>query len=152
MTTFERERSINAPLEAIAARAGVTKGAILYHYKSRQGFLAAIAVDLFSSLFLRVQDKDQPVAEWVQSYLEQMATPAGFVLYAIGDELVMNGELGELDPHPYIEQMLVGRGAKEPVAILGAVLAYAGRRLALGLDSVDQIEIVTRDLRSINLI
>lgn len=138
---YQQERSIDVALESIAAGAGVTKGSILYHFKSRLGLLTEVAQSIFLELVsgLGVETESDPQA-WSRALLVALATPAGFVLYAIGDELTCAGKLAETDPYPYLQRFLVSRGVTESADITAAALTFLGRRLALGLETPDAID------------
>lgn len=152
--TYRAERSIDISLETIAEVAGVTKGSILYHFRSRLGLLGEVARTIFLELVKEIEATPVPVPPssqaqaWSRSLLNALATPAGFVLYTIGDELTLAGELAETDPYPYLQTALAALDSPEPVVVTAASLTYFGRRLALGLEDHKAIDPFIMDLRS----
>lgn len=161
-TAYREQRSIDITLESIADAAGVTKGSILYHFNSRLGLLAEVARTIFFELVNEIEatqqssvttsaTTDSPAASneartWSRSLLQALATPTGFVLYAIGDELTFAGELAETDPYPYLKTVLAGLDVPNSVDVTAASLTYFGRRLALGLEESEMIEAFIVDM------
>ncbi|MEM7337619.1 MAG: TetR/AcrR family transcriptional regulator [Actinomycetota bacterium] len=145
---FIRHGSPDVSLDEIARDAGVTKGTILYHYESRAGVLAAVAVRLFADLEARVTaGEDVDATSYVTKLLAYQAGPVGRVLFTIGDELMRIGSLGAVDPYRHIRLRLDELSAPGSTAVIaGAVLQFA-RQLAFGLAEPDDIPAMVAELQ-----
>lgn len=149
---YRSERSIDVPLEAIADTAGVAKGSILYHFKSRLGLLAEVARTVYVELIEDIEDiedgRGADPQRWSAALLGALASPAGFVLYAIGDELTSAGELADADPYPHLQRVLAAQGVAVSADITAAALTFFGRRLAFGLERPEGIDPFVEGLAS----
>ena len=143
---FEQSGAPDVALEAIAERAGVTKGAIHYHFGNRAGLLEAIAIWLFIGIEQRVGQIDSTVSPeeraslYVRGLLKEQASPVGRVLFTLGDEMARTGALNEADPYQYLCTRLAGFGVDGSVEMLAAAVMQLGRQLAFGLAGAEEID------------
>ncbi len=143
---FSEQETLEVPLEAIAERAGVTKGSIHYHFRNRAGLLAAVAIWAFLEIEKRVAEapasshKATPAATYVHALLTEQAAPVGRVLFSIGDELERSGGLDEIDPYQYLRTKLGELGVAGSVDVVAAAVLHLGRRLAYGLSEATEID------------
>lgn len=144
--TFAELGSADASMEAIARKAGITKGSIHYHFDNRAGLLAAVAVWLFTATEERIAahfaaiSERQTAKSYIRQLLLEQASPAGRVLFTIGDALEQQRGLMEADPYAYLCDKLNQLGVTGSVQVLAAAVMQMGRQLAYGEASGDDID------------
>ena len=148
---YQRVGSPEVPLETIAGKAGVTKATIHYHFRNRSGLMRAVAIWLFRRIELKVdrakgRRNESPAARYVRALLSEQATPAGRVLFTLGDELARSGDLGDIDPYQYLVTRLGGFGVSKSPSVTAAAITQYGRQLAYGLMPVSEINAVVKAL------
>ncbi|MEM1229132.1 MAG: TetR/AcrR family transcriptional regulator [Pseudomonadota bacterium] len=146
---YELEGGLDVALETIAADAGVTKGAIHYHFGNRLGLLAAVAVWVFSELETRLEQAQatRDVAVYLTALLQAQASAQGRILYTIGDTLAQAGELQPIDPFDYLRERLQGLGVAPHAQVTAAAVYQFGRQLAYGLSEPCEIDAMVGALR-----
>ncbi len=144
---FASRGAPDVALDVIAVRAGVTKGSIHYHFTNRASLLGAVAEWVFEDIESRVAasafangaDDVTPVS-YVRALLLEQAGPVGRVLFTIGDELLRTGDIGDIDPFPYLCARLKRLGVDGEVTIVAATIVQFGRHLAFGQANVNEID------------
>ena len=137
---FVRQGSPDVPLADIARAAGVTKGTILYHYESRAGLLAAVAVRLFRDIEQQAgASAPLEASSYVSALLTAQSEPVGRVLFTIGDELLRIGSLEAIDPYRHLRHRLETLGIDGSSAVTAGAVLQFGRQLAFGLADPDEI-------------
>ncbi len=146
---YELEGSLDVALESIAADAGVTKGAIHYHFGNRLGLLAAVAVWVFTELEAQLEQAQatRDVAVYIRALLEAQASARGRILYTIGDTLAQAGALQPIDPFDYLRERLRRLGVGPHALVTAAAVYQFGRQLAYGLSETHQIDAMVEALR-----
>lgn len=150
---FTTHGTAEASMEAIAIKAGVTKGSIHYHFGNRAGLLAAVAVWLFTATEERIATSFKEAGErqtaqtYVTRLLHEQASPAGRVLFTIGDALEQQGAMLEADPYIYLCNKLQKLGVNGSVHVFAAAVMQMGRRLAYGEARRADIDDMMRSLR-----
>lgn len=143
---FEESGAPDVALEVIAERAGVTKGAIHYHFGNRAGLLAAIAIWVFIGIERRVGRLDQAgpkeasASLYIRGLLNEQASPVGRVLFTLGDEMARSGGLHAADPYKYLCTRLREFGVDGSVEVMAAAVMQLGRQLAFGLAEASEID------------
>ncbi len=144
-TAFEESGAPDVALEAIAERAGVTKGSIHYHFDNRVGLLAAVAIWVFQKIEARVAEVPRDPNEsraysYIRALLKEQSDPVGRVLFTIGDELARTDGLEEVDPYKYLCAKLADLGVEGSVTVVAAAVMQLGRQLAFGQASAQEID------------
>lgn len=139
---------LSVSLEVIGADAGVTKGSIFYHFGSRAGLLRAVALVTLARLERRLaQDLGEiDLRTWVRMVLAEQMTPRGRMLFAINDELALIGELGDIDPFPYLTLRLREFDVSAPPTVIAAAMLQYARQLAFGNAAGGDLDDVMADL------
>ena len=149
---YATQGSPEVSLESIAEDAGVTKGTIHYHFKNRIGLMRAVAVSVFQEIEARINlnqasEADNKAARYLTAMLTEQATPAGRVLFTIGDELARTGDLQEIDPFVYLGSKLREFGLQERSDLVAAAVTQYARQLAYGLAPASAIEGMIKTLK-----
>ncbi|MFT7219298.1 MAG: AcrR family transcriptional regulator [Candidatus Azotimanducaceae bacterium] len=144
-TAYAKQGSPEVALESIAEDAGVTKGTIHYHFRNRSGLMRAVAVSVFQEIEARINLNEEPESDnkatrYLTAMLTEQATPAGRVLFTIGDELARTGDLQEIDPFVYLGSKLQEFGLQKRSDLIAAAVTQYARQLAYGLAPASAIE------------
>ncbi|MEO0574423.1 MAG: TetR/AcrR family transcriptional regulator [Pseudomonadota bacterium] len=151
--TFKTHGGVDVSLESIADRAGVTKGSIHYHFGNRAGLMTAVALWLFTAIEERIASqikasgRRRTASLYVTHLLAEQASPAGRVLFTIGDALEQQAGLGEVNPYHYLCDKLRHLGVTGSVEVMAAAVMQLGRQLAYGEANKDHIDTMVKSLR-----
>ncbi|MEM1248708.1 MAG: TetR/AcrR family transcriptional regulator [Acidobacteriota bacterium] len=139
-SAFVEHGAPDVALEDIARAAGVTKSTIHYHFHSRAGLLATVAVRLFQDIEERAMAGDEVTPQsYVRELLLAQAQPVGRVLFTLGDELMRLGRLEGVDPFRHLEARLRELGLSGSTAVASGAVLQFGRQLAFGLAQPHEI-------------
>lgn len=152
-SAFEAYAPADVSLESIAQKAGVTKGSIHYHFGNRAGLMAAVAVWLFTAIETRIaktiqaSGRKRTASVYVAALLAEQASPAGRVLFTIGDTLEQQGGLSEVSPYNYLCEKLRHLEVTGSVEVMAAAVMQMGRQLAYGDARPEDVDAMVKALR-----
>lgn len=67
--SFEEGGAVGLTIDAVAKTAGVSKGAVLYHFPSKDQLLGAVLESLFDGFDAAIEAQAEPGGSWLRAYL-----------------------------------------------------------------------------------